>query len=568
MTIPAGYNGAQAAPLALILHGSDQTANEFAGLHPDLMSHANALGVLLVLPDSTSNARGTSWNSAGVSAENYVDDVGFLLALVDHLDTALNVDRKRVYAGGFSNGGQMCHRLASDTTNLLAAVAAVGSAIGGGRGGDVVITNPPPSAPISALILNATNDCGRPYWGGVNDSGELQAPAIASMAHYTNANSCVSNSVLSTNYFVAPNGSIFRFRACPTNNQPAMVLVTNLVIREHYQLTCSSNTEVLFITLTDGGHNWPDDNDHVGFDANREVLDFFLRHCNCNAVGATNTLIVPTTPGTYDLTLCDQGYSRFFRLQVPAGYNPANATPIVFTMHGGGQTVNSFTAEHPALFSKANLENILLVLPEALDHPVSRDTLWMNKPFDYVVDDRVFFTNLLEQLDAALNIDRRRVYACGFSGGGSFSHWLAATTPGVLAAIAPVCTMTGWNEPTAVDPAVPPPPPLEPIAVMMVRGTADNERPYNGGLSVDGQDCRSAADDVAYWTAGDTCVPPPITTAQPYGASFRYNNCAGTTEVILIRVDTMPHLWPDAADGYGYDANVEVVDFLLQFARP
>ena len=173
-------------------------------------------------------------------------------------------------------------------------------------------------------------------------------------------------------------------------------------------------------------------------------------------------------PGRYDLRLCAQGYSRLFRLQVPTGYAAANATPIVFTMHGGGQTLLEFSGQHPALFAKCDAENVLLVLPEALDHPETKKTLWMNKPFDYVVDDRVFFTNLLEHIAASLNVNRKRVYACGFSGGGSFSHWLAATTPGLLAAIAPVCTQTGWNEPDNNGPIVAPPPPLEPIPVMMV----------------------------------------------------------------------------------------------------
>jgi hypothetical protein len=45
-------------------------------------------------------------------------------------------------------------------------------------------------------------------------------------------------------------------------------------------------------------------------------------------------------------------------------------------------------------------------------------------------------------------------------------------------------------------------------------------------------------------------------------------NCTGTTEVQLIRVGGMPHIWPDAADGFNYNANVAVIDFLLTHTRP
>ncbi len=568
LNIPAGYTGATPAPLMLALHGHNQTADEFAANQPLLANYANAQGVILVFPDATASANGTGWNAHGGTSGYPVDDVGFLLALIERLDTALNIDRKRVYAGGFSNGGQMCHHLGAATTNVFAALAAVGSAIASTLGtGTNLYYQPPPSQPMPVLIVNATNDCKRPFWGGVNEDGDLQPPAFAQAAHWTNGNACVGAPVLTTNVVVTNHVRRVFADSCAGPYPPFNAPVTNLVIREHYQLTCAPGSEVLFVTLTDGGHKWPEADDNVGFDASREVLDFFLRHCRCDATGATDPLVMPTAPGVYDLRLCDQNYSRLFRLLVPTGYVAATATPIVFAMPGGGQTMLEFATQHPALFAKANAENILLVLPEALDHPRTREPLWMNKPFDYVVDDRIFFTNLLERIAARLNVDRQRVYACGFSGGGSFCHWLAATTPGVLAAIAPVCTQTGWNEPDENGPIVAPPAPLEPIAVLMVRGTLDQLRPFNGGANVDGVQCRSAADDTAYWTAGNACVGAPVITSVGNLQRWEWLACSGTTEVELVAVGGMGHLWPDAADGFNYDANVRVIDFLLQHSR-
>jgi len=566
LNIPQSITNGLPAPLMLALHGHNQTADSFAGNTPALARYANEAGVILVYPNGTDNANGTGWNTLDPTPENPVDDVGFLLALIDELDEALNIDRKRIYAGGFSNGGKMCHFLGARTTNVFAAFAAVGSAVGGQIGGTNLYVDPP-REPNSVMIVNATNDCKRPFWGGLNDDGMWQSPAFAQVAHWTNASACAGPPILHTNVVVT--NHIHRvFAGCAGPYPPFNAPRTNLVIREHYQLTCTPGTEVQFVTLTDGGHSWPEAGDNVGFDTSREVLDFFLRHCRCDATGATNPVVIPTAPGGYDLRLCDQNYSRLFRLQVPAGYVAASATPIVFAMHGGGQTMVEFASQHPALFAKANSENILLVLPEALEHPQTREPLWMNKPFDYVVDDRVFFTNLLEHIAAGLNVDRKRVYACGFSGGGSFSHWLAATTTNLLAAIAPVCTQTGWNEPDANGPMVAPPAPLEPIAVLMVRGTLDPKRPFNGGLNIDGVECRSAADDTAYWTAGNLCVGAPVITAGGNLQRWEWITCAGTTEVELVAVGGMGHLWPDAADGFGYDANVEVVNFLLQHTRP
>ena len=567
LNIPTNYTGAESLPLVLMLHGHNQTADEFAANLPAMGRYANAQGVIVVFPDGTSSERGTSWNILEPTPDNPIDDVGFLLALVEELEENLSIDRKRIFAGGFSNGGQMVHRLGSATTNVFAAFASVGSAIAGEFDTPGVLTyQPPPSEPMPIIIVNATNDCKRPFWGGINEDGGLQPPAFDSVAHWTNANACAPPPVIHTNYFVTNHVQRAFATSCAGPYPPFNAPVTNVVIREHYQLTCAPGTEVLFVTLSDGGHKWPEDADNVGFDASFEVLQFFLRHCRCDVAGLGSAVDIPAVPGRFDRVICDQRYSRPFRLQVPTGYNPAVPTPVVFAFHGGGQTLPEFAGQHPALFGKCDVENVILVLPAALDHPITRETLWANKPFDYVVDDRFFLTNLIEHVAMKLNVDRARIYLCGFSGGGSFSHYFAGTFPGIVAAIAPVCTQTGWNDPaTGLIPA--PPAPLEPMAVMMVRGTADSKRPYNGGLDIDGVLCRSAADDVAYWTAGSLCLGAPVSTATPYGLNIRFPNCAGTTEVVLVRVDTMPHLWPDAADGYGFDANVSVIDFLLRHSR-
>lgn len=562
LVIPETITNGAAAPLMLALHGHNQTADSFAGNIPNLSTYANAAGVIVVFPDGVADERGTGWNILPPSLQNPIDDVGFLLALIDELDASLNIDRKRIYAGGFSNGGQMCHRLAATTTNVFAAFAAVGSAVAGDLGTGTLIYQQPPLEPNSILIVNATNDCKRPFWGGLNDDGSLQPPARDSLVHWTNANSCTPTAVIRTNVVVTNHiNRVFADcgRPYPPFNSPR----TNLVIREHYQLTCEPGAEVEFVTLTDGGHAWPEANDNVGFDTSREVLEFFLRHCRCDVAEAA-PVEIPSAPGQHEIRFCDQGYSRLVRLQIPAGYNPAVAAPLAFVFHGGKQTVAEFSAQHPGLFTNANAESLLLVLPQATLHPGTRETLWGDRPFDTVVDDVSFVTNLVEHLAATLNVDRLRVYAAGFSNGGEFCNWLAGTTTGLLAAIAPVCAQTGWNEPDATGPIVSPPAPLEPIAVLIVRGGLDPKRPFNGGLNIDGVECRSANDDAAYWSSGNLCAGAPVVTSAPGVMRWQQAACSGTTETTLVRVDALGHAWPDAPP---FNANVNVIDFLLSHSR-
>jgi poly(3-hydroxybutyrate) depolymerase len=329
-------------------------------------------------------------------------------------------------------------------------------------------------------------------------------------------------------------------------------------------LGCSNWNEVVFVELSDGGHLWPDAGDRVGFDANAEVMDFFLRHCRCQAAGAIPVLAVPTAPGQHERSFCDQGYWRRFRLSIPAGYTGATATDVIFALHGGDQTMPEFAGSAPGLLTKCNLAGVLLCLPEATQHPETRGTLWNHKPVDVVVDDRSFLTNLLGQLDGALNIDRRRVYLCGFDSGGTMGFWMSATWTNVLTAIGTVGSRTGWNDRTN-GALIAPPVPLEAVPVHMTRGTLDARVPLNGGTNNAGQLSYSAGFDLAYWASGNTCLAAPLTTIAGPVTSTLYSPCSGISEVRVEVVDNLTHLWPETA---GYNASIRVVDFLRRFTRP
>jgi polyhydroxybutyrate depolymerase len=273
LAIPSGYTGATSAPLALILHGHGQTASLFATRHPDLFTEAETRGLILALPQGLETIIGTEWNNSDPEVGQSLggDDLGFLLALIERLDGALNLDPQRFYAGGFSAGGAMCHYLGARTTNVFAALAAVGSGLGRGAP-DRPFVPPPAAGPMPVLTVNATNDCGWPYWGGLYE-GFLVTAAFDAVSYWTNANGCTPPATVMTNFVV---GTVNRINACgdkPPENQ----VQTNAVVALRWS-SCLAGVETVFITLTDGGHQWPDASAGVGFDANQAVLDFFLRH--------------------------------------------------------------------------------------------------------------------------------------------------------------------------------------------------------------------------------------------------------------------------------------------------
>lgn len=109
-------------PLVLLLHGRNMT--------PDAMLHLSGLvargsPAVLVVPAGWDE----SWNAGGCcgpAGRRSVDDVSFIRStLARVLSSTAHVDRSRVYAVGFSNGGRLAYRLACRLPGMLAGFVAV-----------------------------------------------------------------------------------------------------------------------------------------------------------------------------------------------------------------------------------------------------------------------------------------------------------------------------------------------------------------------------------------------------------------------------------------------------------
>jgi polyhydroxybutyrate depolymerase len=116
-------------PVVLVLHGAAGDAVEnrtWLGLD----AVADREGFVTVYPDGTGpfGDRVHMWNSGaccGSAQWSAVDDVGFLLAVLDDVGARTPVDATRVYVTGLSNGGMMAYRLAAEASDRIAAIAPV-----------------------------------------------------------------------------------------------------------------------------------------------------------------------------------------------------------------------------------------------------------------------------------------------------------------------------------------------------------------------------------------------------------------------------------------------------------
>jgi polyhydroxybutyrate depolymerase len=163
--IPRGYNAAQPVPLLLVFHGgegSPQAAEWGLGFNPLADRH----GFIVAYPQGTANpAQGFGWNDGRVSprfpGREKVDDVGFIRELITRVSAEFNVDARRIYATGNSNGGFMVQRLGWELSDLLAAIAPCAGTLG-----PEFAQNFAPRHPVHVLAMHGTLDPAVPFFGG------------------------------------------------------------------------------------------------------------------------------------------------------------------------------------------------------------------------------------------------------------------------------------------------------------------------------------------------------------------------------------------------------------------
>ncbi|MBS0618087.1 MAG: prolyl oligopeptidase family serine peptidase [Spirochaetes bacterium] len=131
--LPSGREMQKNLPLVVALHGGPGNAKNLEE-NTRLSEKADSAGFIVVYPDGTSyqNPWFLNWNSGGCCGyawENKVNDVGFLRALIKKLIREYAIDKRRVYAMGFSKGGMMSHHLACEASDVFTGIADIAGAL-------------------------------------------------------------------------------------------------------------------------------------------------------------------------------------------------------------------------------------------------------------------------------------------------------------------------------------------------------------------------------------------------------------------------------------------------------
>jgi polyhydroxybutyrate depolymerase len=173
--VPSYYTSDRKYPLVVDIHGLSATAQIQRGLS-GMLALSDKYGFIGAWPQGIDNAF-----NGGVCCAQGVDDVGFIRAMVAAISADANVEARRVYATGLSNGGAMTQRLACEAADVFAAAVPLAFPISLPEG------SCNPVRPIPVLTVMGLTDMLVPYDG--NASGTFPS-ALTTLARWRETDGC------------------------------------------------------------------------------------------------------------------------------------------------------------------------------------------------------------------------------------------------------------------------------------------------------------------------------------------------------------------------------------------
>ena len=224
-------------PLVLVLHGGGGTA-ERTERYTGFNRLAQRDGFAVVYPQGVQKSWNDGREDPHISAQvRQIDDVGFLEAVIEAVAQEIELDRRRVYMTGISNGAAMTYRFACERAERVAAIGPVINAMPAKIGPTCS-----PAAAVALYSVQGTQDELVPYDGGAvmvmgQARGEVWS-AARTVSHFVARNGCQPDAT-----------KVERLDADPDDGV-------------HIELTrwsqgCAQGAQVVHARVEGGGHTWP-----------------------------------------------------------------------------------------------------------------------------------------------------------------------------------------------------------------------------------------------------------------------------------------------------------------------
>ena len=256
--------------------------------------------------------------------------------------------------------------------------------------------------------------------------------------------------------------------------------------------------------------------------------------------------------GKQNMSVTVDGKKRTFIMYIPNSYKGDKPVPLFVDYHpvmGNGEGQYKDT-KYRTLTEK---EGVISLYPDGTKSADSRKMGpgWNVGPCCSDDDDVKFSREMIAAVEEIACIDKKRVYAAGFSMGGGMSNHVACFMSDIYAAVAPAAMDLNTTNSAKCNPE-------RPISIIMFRGTSDPVCKYQGGDSGygDGLNFLGAERNFKFWAEKNGCQGSPSKNSN---GCDEYSNCQDGTKVVLCTKQGGGHDQGDGNIGW---------PFLKQFTLP
>jgi len=247
--VPVSYNGILKVPLMFNFHGGSGDISSQIDI-ADMRQIADSAGFILVYPQALadpSDGGSTNWTHKPPTT---VDDIYFVQAMIDILVSQYLIDEERIYACGYSNGGEFTFELACRLNNRIAAVGVVARSMY-----IETYNNCSPTHPTPILTIHGTED----DYDGISWQGVTYYISLDEVnSYWSNYNN--------------------------TETTPIVVQMPNLsngdgsTVEYHSYNNGDNGTSVGHFKVIGGGHDWPGSFGNMDIDATLEIWNFVSKY--------------------------------------------------------------------------------------------------------------------------------------------------------------------------------------------------------------------------------------------------------------------------------------------------
>lgn len=287
--IPENLDSETKVPVLLVLHDQDvdainalkMTCNNGRKNDPSCITElANREGFVVIFPRGTPRLLTPwkrSWNAGGGDVnkqwqcsfgrpcEQQIDDIGYLLKTLEHVQTKVMIDFHKIYVAGLGNGAAMSHRLACQIPDRISAIVAIA-----GTNQASAVQGCLTKRPVPILQIHGTADCAWPFVGGISSCGRKK-PATGDLVSFADSMQTWA-----------------RLNGCDERATETIMAADPSITRLDWQ---GCQQPVKAWRIDNGGHFWPDGfqpkvfaqkqaknaimNRSIG---NQEIWDFLSQH--------------------------------------------------------------------------------------------------------------------------------------------------------------------------------------------------------------------------------------------------------------------------------------------------